>query len=117
MAIAVDENCKMVSISSKRQITIPQVFFNALSFKTEAECILKNGELIIRPVHEKEDSLFSEQILEELITEGYSGEELLSEFKTRKGKIRPAVVRILQEAKKAAKSDCGFTTTDELFGD
>jgi len=32
---------KKVRISSKRQITIPQKFFTALGFDTEAECSVK----------------------------------------------------------------------------
>ncbi len=41
---------KKVSISSKRQITIPQKFFTLLGFNTEAECIMRGNELVLRPV-------------------------------------------------------------------
>ena len=34
---------------------------------------------------------FSEQILEELVAEGYSVESLLKEFKKRRSEVRPAV--------------------------
>ena len=43
---------KKVSISSKRQITIPQKFFTLLGFNTEAECIMRGNELVLRPVKE-----------------------------------------------------------------
>ena len=33
---------KIISISSKRQITIPQKFFNLLGFENEAECVASN---------------------------------------------------------------------------
>ena len=36
---------KKVSISSKRQITIPQKFFTLLGFNTEAECIMREAML------------------------------------------------------------------------
>ena len=39
---------KIVSISSKRQITIPQKFFEALQFDNEAECVVRGNELVIR---------------------------------------------------------------------
>ena len=39
---------KKVSISAKRQITIPQKFFAMLGF--EAECMVRGNELVIRPV-------------------------------------------------------------------
>ena len=34
-------NRKTIRISEKRQLTIPQKFFEALGFSTEAECILR----------------------------------------------------------------------------
>ena len=43
---------------------------------------------------------FAEFILDDLIAEGYSGNELLSEFIKRKKKIRPAVEAMLGEADK-----------------
>ena len=35
---------KKVSISAKRQITIPQRFFQALGFDSEAECVLRGKD-------------------------------------------------------------------------
>lgn len=45
------EEQKRVSISSKRQMTIPQKFFKELQFTDKAECFVRGNELIIRPVH------------------------------------------------------------------
>ena len=39
---------------------------------------------------------FSKEILKELIDEGYSGSELLDEFRIRQAKVRPAVEAILE---------------------
>ena len=41
---------KIISISSKRQITIPQKFFNLLGFGNEAECVVRGNEPGIRPI-------------------------------------------------------------------
>ena len=71
-------NRKILSISSKRQITIPQKFYQTLGFGDEAECVMRGNELIIRPVKTVAGGEFAEQILAELIAEGLSGEELLS---------------------------------------
>lgn len=81
---------KKVSISSKRQITIPQKFFTLLGFNTEAECIMRGNELVLRPVKENTSGEFAEQILADLIRQGYSGEELLEKFKQtqRKKSVR-----------------------------
>lgn len=88
-----DNQCerKYITISSKRQLTIPQKFFTKLGFGTEAECILRDNELIIRPVAERVSGELSEQILEELIEKGLSGKELISAFKERHARIREDV--------------------------
>ena len=90
------KNRKVLSISSKRQITIPQKFYKALGFNDEAECIMKGNELVIRPIKQGAGGDFAELILSELINEGLSGEELLAEFRKRQAEIRPAVETMLQ---------------------
>lgn len=61
---------KKVSISAKRQITIPQKFFTLLGFDDEAECVVRGNELVIRPVRNNSGGEFAEQILADLIAEG-----------------------------------------------
>lgn len=117
MALTVTDTCKRVSISSKRQITIPQAFFNALGFGNEAECIFRDNELILRPTYHEASSEFAEQILADIIKEGFSGEALLKEFKMRQAKVRPAVVRMLEEADAVAEDAAEYMTMDEVFGD
>lgn len=72
---------KIISVSGKRQVTIPQKYFEALGFGNEAECILQKNSIIIRPIRENATSEFSEQILADLIAQGLSGQELLTKFK------------------------------------
>jgi bifunctional DNA-binding transcriptional regulator/antitoxin component of YhaV-PrlF toxin-antitoxin module len=108
---------KIVSISSKRQITIPQKFFTRLGFETEAECILRDNELVIRPAKINSGGEFATEILADLIARGLSGEELLAEFKKTQSAIRPAVQAMLNEAKQAAAGKADFATYDEVFGD
>lgn len=84
-----------LNITPNGQITLPQSFVTALDFDTEAVCILKDSEIVIRPARKKNDD-FSDLILADLIQEGYSGTELLTEFKRRKSMIRPAVERMME---------------------
>ena len=106
---------KRVSITSKRQFTIPQKFFTALGFDKEAICTMGDGMLIIQP--STDESEFSEQILAELIEEGYSGKKLFKEFKARQAKIRPAVETLLEEAKLAAEGKGKYYRYDDIFDD
>ena len=99
MAVAVRSktmpNRKIISISSKRQVTIPQNFFENLGFQNEAECILKDGGIFIKPVRIMEDD-FSEEILADLIAQGYLGDQILKKFKERRKQIRPAVEKMIE---------------------
>lgn len=107
---------KKVSISPKRQITIPQKFFTLLGFADEAECVVRGNELVIRPIRNNTGGEFAEQILADLIAQGLSGDELLKQFKETQKKVRPAVEKILEDASKAARSDSGFATYHDVFG-
>lgn len=105
---------KRIKISSKRQITIPQQFFDSLGFADEAECSLKDGALIIRPVRQNGGE-FAEQILADLLAQGYQGDELLAKFKEAQSKVRPAVERMIQEADAFAMKKDGGVFLEELF--
>ncbi|MBR3948121.1 MAG: AbrB/MazE/SpoVT family DNA-binding domain-containing protein [Clostridia bacterium] len=107
---------KKLSISSKRQITIPQKFFTMLGFDNEAECFVRGNELVIRPVKSQTGGEFAEQILTDLIAEGLSGEKLLNEFKKAQKKVRPAVEAMLLEAEKAAVGETEAFSYEDVFG-
>jgi len=107
---------KIISVSGKRQITIPQKYFEVLGFSNEAECILQNNAIVIRPIRENTGSEFSEQILADLITQGFSGQELLVKFKEASKKIAPAMDKLIDEADKIAKGDPKSATMADIFG-
>lgn len=109
-------NRKVLSISSKRQITIPQKFYQFLGFGDEAECVLRGDELVIRPVKTPAGGEFAEQILEDLIKEGLSDQELLAEFKKRQAQIRPAAEAMLAKAEKIASGEVDYETYEDVFG-
>ena len=107
---------KKLSISAKRQITIPQKFFTMLGFDTEAECTVRGNELVIRPVKTNTGGEFAEQILADLIAQGYSGNDLLERFKKAQGQVRPAVEAMLTQAEQIASSEFGYSTYEDVFG-
>lgn len=107
---------KRISISAKRQITIPQKFYEMLGFNNEAECIVHGNELIVRPIKETTDGEFDEQILEDLISQGLQGEELLARFKEVRKKVRPAVEAMLREAEQVADGEGKYFTYNDVFG-
>lgn len=107
---------KKLSISSKRQITIPQKFYTMLGFGNEAECYVRGNELVLRPVKSQTGGEFAEQILADLIAEGLSGEKLLDEFKKAQKKVRHAIETMLLEAEKAADGETESFSYEDIFG-
>lgn len=50
---------------------------------------MRGNELVLRPIKENTSGEFAEQILADLIRQGYSGEELLEKFKqTQRKSVR-----------------------------
>ena len=107
---------KTISVSVKRQLTIPQKYFDALGFVNEAECILQEDGLLIRPVRTAGGGEFSEQILADLISQGFEGSILLEKFKEYSKAVRPAVRKLLDENEAFVKSGEGRIPMDKLFG-
>ena len=119
MSVSVINNVtdrKVVSISSKRQITIPQKFYTMLGFSDTAECVVRGNELVIRPAKVTSGGEFAEQILTDLIAQGLSGDELLRQFKITQAKIRPAVEAMIAESESVAAGESEYATYDDVFG-
>ena len=91
---------------------------NTWMLNTELDCIYSNNMLILTPAAH-EDSAFAEEILADLIQQGYSGDALLTEFKNISRKVRPAVEKLIEETDKIAEaaSTNYIDITDELFDD
>jgi len=106
---------KIISVSKKRQITIPKKYFIILGFSNEVECILQENSIVIRPIRENVSDEFGEFILSELIEQGYSGQELITKFKETRRKIRPAVEDLLSEAEEVAKGKKKGSTLEDVF--
>lgn len=88
-----------------------------LSFEDKAECIIRDNELVIRPARIDSNGEFAEEILSDLIKEGYSGQALLKEFKNRQAKVRPAVKKMLDDAHKMATGELESMSYDDVFGE
>ncbi len=108
---------RRIHISSKRQITIPSKYYEALGLSDEIDCICANGMLILTPVR-NESNAFAEEILSDLIEQGYSGQNLLNAFKSISRQVRPAVEKLIEEADALAReASVNYSDpTDEIFG-
>ncbi len=106
---------KLVSITHKRQVTIPKEFFNRLDMAAgKARCYIQNGKIVIEPINTMSFWEFSSDILQELVAQGYSGERLVSEFNKRKDLVKEGLAAIVMEAAEQIKSGEG-KDVDQVF--
>ncbi|GIO25213.1 AbrB/MazE/SpoVT family DNA-binding domain-containing protein [Oceanobacillus sp. J11TS1] len=108
---------KQIHVSEKRQITIPKRFYDSLGLGSEIICELRGNEIVLREIPQAAD--FSEEILKDLVAQGYEGQNLIHEFQKIKSQIRPAVEKLIDESAFAAENlnGNGDEQTEALFGD
>ena len=107
---------KRIAVSGKRQITIPVEFFTQLGIDKEVECYVRGGSLIVRPATAASGGEFAEQILADLIAQGFQGDELMERFRRINRSIRPAVEKLLAEADDIACGKKPSATMEQVFG-
>ena len=107
---------KIISITGKRQVTIPLKFYEKLRFGKELECFLTDGAVVLRPLSSSDDS-FVMETLKDLISQGYEGDELLAKFAEQRSKIKKAISGLIDEADEIAESKRRGATTKDIFGE
>ncbi|SFJ85357.1 hypothetical protein [Thermoflavimicrobium dichotomicum] len=64
---------------------------------------MKNGEWVIRSAG-RPDHGFATEILKDLVSQGYEGQQLIEEFERVQAQIRPAVEEMIAEADEMARN-------------
>ena len=105
---------KIISVSKKRQITIPLKYFKQLGIDSEVECSLVDGAMVIRPLN-RDSGEFSVEILKDLISQGYTGDKLVEKFEEQNKNIRKAITTILEEADAIAAGDKKSARFEDIF--
>lgn len=107
---------KRISVSVKRQITIPIEYYNALNIGDEVECLMIDDSIVIKPIRNNSIDEYSEFILKDIIEEGYKKEEILEEFKKRRNELKYAAKEMVKEMNKVAEESEKYATIDDVFG-
>ena len=107
---------KIISVTGKRQITIPLRFYENLRFGKEVECVLTDDAIVLRPLSNSDEG-FTMEILKDLISQGYNGDELLAKFAEQRDNINKAVGVLIDEADEIASGKRKSVTTEEIFGE
>ncbi len=105
---------KVISVSKKRQITIPLEFYDELKLGNEVECLLIGEKIVIQPLR-RDTSDFSVEILKDLLYQGYAGNELLIKFEEQSKDIKGAIAKLREEADAIANGEIQTASFDEVF--
>ena len=107
---------KKISVSQKRQITIPKEFFDALNIGDEIECYIEDNCIVIKPVVENSLNDFSEFILQDIIKEGFKGNDILKEFKKRRKKLESAAKEFNKKIDEEISNANNLASFEDVFG-
>ena len=107
---------KIINITGKRQVTIPLRFYERLRFGKEVECVLTDDAIVIRPLSSPDEG-FTMEILKDLVSQGYSGDQLLTKFAEQRQNISKAISILINEADEIAEGKRKGATTEEIFGE
>ena len=118
MSYAIDTvmDRKIINVTGKRQVTIPLKFYGKLQFGKEVECVLTDGAIVIRPLSTTDDN-FTMEILKDLVSQGYSGNDLIEQFSEQRQRIKIAISSLKKEADEIARGEQTSATTEDIFGD
>ena len=107
---------KIINVTGKRQVTIPLKFYERLRFGKEIECFLTDDAVVLRPLTTSDDSLTMD-ILKDLVSQGYNGDELLTKFAEQRADIKKAISVLIDEADEIAEGKRKGATTKDIFGE
>jgi hypothetical protein len=106
---------KIISITGKRQLTIPLKFYVKLGLGKEVECFIEKNALVIRSLS-KDDGAFSVEILKDLVSQGYSGTELIEKFTEESQNMKTAIGALLTEGGEIASGKKKGASMKDIFG-
>lgn len=106
---------KIISVSEKRQITLPIQFYNALNIGKEVECSIEGGRLILTPIR-REENYFASEILADIIAEGVERDQIVKEFNRRSAQMGPAVRRLIEETEQQSEEG-KLASFEDIFGE
>ncbi|GED33702.1 AbrB/MazE/SpoVT family DNA-binding domain-containing protein [Brevibacillus centrosporus] len=99
---------KKITVTGKRQITIPKSFFDHLGFGTTVAAYLRDGGIFLEPVKEDANTTIdfdTREIVREAIAEGLTGDELADEISRRIIELNKLMDRRIQEFERDMSGD------------
>ncbi len=111
------DNYRIITITDKRQITIPKQIYDELKLKSgKVKCYVSDGKIIVEPFQSSSFWDFSSNILKDLVAEGYQGPDLIKEFDSRRQMVKESFALMVDEAVKEIRDHQG-KDADELLAE
>jgi len=109
---------KIIPVSEDGKITIPNSFYKKLNLdkSKKVECVYYKNTIVLKPIKKITDS-FSVEILKDLISEGYSGNQLIEKFQERSEEIKNSIDHLIDEAEKIASGEIEGYSLEDVFGE
>ena len=107
---------EIIKVSSKRQITIPAQAFKDLSIENFVTCAWNDAEINIKLLRADDEDL-STSLLQSLVQQGLTGNELVERFSAEKKKFKATLNDVKAEAEFELTSGQALECPiEELFG-
>ena len=74
----------------------------------------QENKTTIKPISDN-SGYFASQILKDLVSQGYEGNQLIAKFKETQSKIRPAIEKLLSEADKVVVGNTNSVSFEDVF--
>lgn len=97
-----------ITVTSKRQITIPKSFFDRLAVEQRFVAYLTNEGIFLKPIRTESETVYDDDlknIVRKVVSEGYSGEEMVEEIVYRFGEYNKLIEKRIQEFERDLTSD------------
>jgi hypothetical protein len=105
-----------IKITSKRQLTIPKSFFDALNMEDEVQAYLLEDGIFLKPIRSVETVYERdiEMIVQKAIKEGFTGQTLAKEISQRISRYDRALADRVHEFVDDMKADSGAEEEGEV---
>ncbi len=114
-----DIGYKKITVTGKRQITIPKHFFDHLDIGTMVTAYLKDGGIFLEPYREEKETITeidTRDIVRQAIAEGLTGDDLANEVARRVGELNKLFNRRIQEFERDLSDDSVDDSEDDFNG-
>lgn len=105
-----------VKVSADGSITVPKSLCEQIGAVANAECIIRNNEIIIRPCRDGTGDSIEGLLIRDLMSRGFSYDALEEEYDRVRPRFYAATKRTAEKSRAAFENGGGLCAAEELLG-